>query len=153
MLFRSQDPVFLSMLFVVFTFVPRNVWLNFRAAFAELRGARASPGRLATKVQIDKADPYRGYARLRGMGPVLRFNWEDLGPTWIVLRHHEAITAFNESRFFRRADNLAAAIGGENPQQNPLRGLEPADHTRVCNCSTKPLTLQSYSACMDESRK
>jgi len=132
-----QDPVFLSMLFVAFTFVPRNVWLNFRVAFAELRAAFTSPERLATKVQIDKADPYRGYARLRGMGPVLRLNWGDLGPTWIVLRHHEAITAFNESRLFRRADNLAPAIGEENPQQDPVRGLESPDHTRVCKLVDK----------------
>ena len=140
-----QDPVFLSMLFVAFTFVPRNGWQNFRAAFAQLRAAPTSPERLARKVQIDKADPYRGYARLRGMGPVLRLNWGDLGSTWIVLRHHEAITAFNKSRFFRRADNLAAAIGGENPQQNPVRGLEPPDHTRVCKLVDKafnPLILQ-----------
>jgi len=65
-----QDPVFLSMLFVAFTFVPRNEWLdfraafaerlNFRAAFAELRAAPTSPERLGHEGPNDKEDPLSG---------------------------------------------------------------------------------------------
>jgi cytochrome P450/4-hydroxybenzoate polyprenyltransferase len=142
----SRDPVFFSVLFVAFTLVPPNVWSKFRAAFAEIMQAatqhkkfstflhaapRASGSavRSTTKVQIDKANPYPEYARLRGMGPVLRLDWGGVGPTGIVLSHREAITAFSDSRFVRNADNLAAATGGE-PRQKP--GFEPPNHTKIC---------------------
>jgi cytochrome P450 len=95
-------------------------------------------------IQIDMADPYPVYARLRRMGPALRLNWPGLGPTWVVTRYRDALTVFKDSRFVRNPVN-----SGRPARYNPIRGfgrdlleLDPPDHTRLRKLVSKAFTPQ-----------
>jgi cytochrome P450/4-hydroxybenzoate polyprenyltransferase len=66
-------------------------------------------------MRLDKADPYELYAQLRSTGPVLRLDWPGLGPTWLAVRHREAIAVCNDPRF----------VGVEPDRPNVTRATVP----------------------------
>jgi cytochrome P450/4-hydroxybenzoate polyprenyltransferase len=172
-LLASWDPVFLSMLFLAVTFVEPNLRLKFQRAFAGFTvslkeavqrelfprlfampsptlGAQAGSTR---KVEIDKADPYPAYARLRGIGPVLKLDCAGIGPTWVVLCYREAITVFTDSHFVRNADEFAVASGGGGPQQLrrcgdgslELKSADPHKFFKLVRKAFTPRILQQLS--------
>jgi cytochrome P450 len=95
-------------------------------------------------MQIDMADPYPVYARLRRTGPVLRLNWPGVGPTWAGTRYRDALAGFKDSRFVRNEVN-----NGRPARRNPIRGLgldllalDPPDRTRLRKLVSKTFTPQ-----------
>ncbi len=103
----------------------------------------ASSEAAVTSIQIDKADPYPVYARLRRVGPVFRANW--LGSAcWVVPRYRDALTVFKDLRFVRNPVNC-----GRPARHSPIRGfgrdlleLDPPDHTRLRKLVSKAFTPQ-----------
>jgi cytochrome P450 PksS len=118
-------------------------------------GIRAR-GIMATTIEIDKADPYPAYARLRDAAPVIRMGWPPLGSMWVVTRHREALAVFKDPRLIRNMATLTGASGATLPRRNPVYGftrdiveLDPPDHTRlrklVANAFT-PRMVQRFEA-------
>src|SRR5262249_16029370 len=95
-------------------------------------------------LEMDIADPYPTYARLRRMGPVLRLNCLGIGPPWLVTQYRDALTAFKDSRFVRNPVNC-----GRPARHSPRLGLgldllelDPPDHTRLRKLVSKAFTPQ-----------
>ncbi|WP_374443119.1 cytochrome P450 [Stella sp.] len=96
---------------------------------------------------LSKADPYPFYARLRKVGPVVRFEWPGLGTTWLVTRHAAATAVLKDPRFVSGPAGLARANGRAPPPARPARGfgpdlveLDPPDHTRLRRLVSKAFT-------------
>jgi cytochrome P450/4-hydroxybenzoate polyprenyltransferase len=136
-LLAVRNPLFLSVVFVTVALVQRQARLSFRATFLTTPG---TPSRAAGSLHLttDKADPYPLYARIRGMGPIVKLEWPGAGPTWVVPRHNDALMLFKDPRFVRSLRNVTMSGGASTPNREALRGfgrdlleVDPPDHTRL----------------------
>jgi cytochrome P450/4-hydroxybenzoate polyprenyltransferase len=112
-------------------------------AIDEKAGAATPASDESRSLVLDKADPYPLYARLRARGAVHYMMWPDVGRTWIITRHHEALSVMLDPRFVHSAPRRADA-------SDPVRGFgrdmlesDPPDHTRLRRLVGKAFTRQS----------
>ncbi|MFO1057561.1 MAG: cytochrome P450 [Dongiaceae bacterium] len=118
------------------------------------------PAALWKDVAMDKNDPYPLYADLRLQAPLVRVNWPQLGSTWIVTRHREAMAALLDERFVCSSSNVLGSPADDGARGAPLRGfgpdlpeMDPPDHTRLRRLVGKAFTrgmIERYEARIEQ---